>query len=230
MLPQQVGTRAKRLRHFMHLPVLGIGPVEADPHVRPRVGIAIRRFGCAVVVQRIPPRPLVVGLPGEIAALKQQIRRAFAFDDEDHVALDGFAHERHLAEVDSTRPIRRDRQFGCGLPPAFPRPFHPHQRDRLRLAFERPHPMHVPPAGSAVVARAIEIDREFPGRVGADVKRDLLAWVHAGLGAVPLQPRRAKSGASASVEAIVLELPGGRSGAAVLQQRGRVAGGGERGA
>ena len=74
-------------------------------------------------VDRVVARPAVVGLPGVVGALEQDVGRAVVADDEDDVALPvgldvGVDERRQPAEVDAAGPVVGNRQRGRRLPPA----------------------------------------------------------------------------------------------------------------
>src|SRR6266480_4631397 len=81
--PEQISSRAASLRCVDTLAVFGIRTVEADPHIRP----GVPDLRTAVVVQRILSGPFVVRLPGQVARLAQNIRRAAVLYREHDVTL-----------------------------------------------------------------------------------------------------------------------------------------------
>ena len=118
-LERQELARAERERVVDHGLVLGlaaVGPVEADVGPGPLTALGMGVEGIVV-------RPAVVGLPGVVGALEQDVGRAIVADDEDDVALpvglgvvvgDG----REPAQVDAAGPVAGDRQRRGRLPPA----------------------------------------------------------------------------------------------------------------
>ena len=104
-LPEQELARADRERGVEDLAVLAVGPVEARLDVRAPVPLLL-----AVVVERELAGPAVVGVPGGVGALEQEVGPAVVADDEDDVALQPLALGRELAEVDAAGPVVGDRQ------------------------------------------------------------------------------------------------------------------------
>ena len=83
-LPEQELAGALRERRIEDLPVLAIGPIEADGHAGPGVPVVRRR---AVIVERPQVRPAIVRRPGRVRALEQKVALPLIADDEDDIAL-----------------------------------------------------------------------------------------------------------------------------------------------
>jgi hypothetical protein len=107
------------------LDIPAIRPVEADADTR---GVSGARVG----VERLVHGPAVVGLPGVVAALEEDVGWAVVFDDEDEITLPvGFLalgswvpvrQGGEPAQIDAAGPVGWDGERGAGLPPAFPQP------------------------------------------------------------------------------------------------------------
>ena len=228
-LPQQVLARTEGQRDLVHLAVLRVGPVEAAPHVGSPVVVAVGGVREAVVVQRVAARPLVVGVPGKIAHLEQEIRRPLVLDYEDHVALDRIVDQGQLPEVNTAGPGGGNGEPGAWLPGALAHPLHAHHGHRLRFAGEGTQTEHVASARAGIIAGPVDVDGELGRGVGADEKIECLARVRAGIRDEALQSRGAEI---RLVEAVVLQLPLHRSRTPVfLEGRAfhRSAGGGQEG-
>ena len=126
------------------LRLAAVGPVEADvgpgPLPSPRMG-----------VEREVVRPAVVGLPGIVGALEQDVGRAIVADDEDDVALPvrlgvPFDDRREPPEIDAAEPVGGNRQTDGRLPPALVQVLGAGRGDRLGLALERAERRHEPRA------------------------------------------------------------------------------------
>src|SRR5689334_7797339 len=126
MLPKQVFAGAKGQRHFVYLTILSVRAVEANTHMRTGIVKAIPMPGQAGIVHGVEAGPFVIRLPREIGALKKQVRWTPALHDENHIALDRFLLQSHLAEVNTAWPIVRDLQLSQRAPLAFTYALHAH--------------------------------------------------------------------------------------------------------
>src|SRR5262249_52012564 len=151
-------------------------------------------FFLAVVVERELAGPSVVGVPGGVGDLEEEVRLAVVADDEDDIALKPLARGGELPQVDAAGPVGRDRERCAGLPGALPQPLGPDRRIGLDLARDRPELLHQPAAVALVIAHPVELQAERRGRIGADVDRDRLAGPDARLRGVALDPGAAIPG------------------------------------
>ena len=83
MLPEKVLARSQRKRRIHELTVLCVRPVKADANVR----TDLPDVDGPIVVKRVSARPLIIGLPGEITYLAQEIRLSMFLDDKYRIAL-----------------------------------------------------------------------------------------------------------------------------------------------
>ncbi len=198
------------VHHAIELGLAGVGAIEADigPRALPSLGMG---------VERIVAGPLVVGLPGVIRALKQDIGRPVVANDEDHIALPirfvVRGNGRQPAEIDSAGPVLGNRQPGGRLPTTFVQILLAGSRCRLRLTLKRAQGGHQPGTASAVIAHAENFDRQRPGRVGGDHDLDRFAGPHALPRAIALDPGGA---ILAAVDADPRQLPIGCPRFAIL--------------
>src|SRR5262249_38488135 len=155
-----------------------VGPVPAGADAG--AGVPALRVGRAVVVERPGARPAVVGGPGRVAALEEEIAPPVVAHDEDDVALQALPLGRQLAEVDPARPVPRDDQPGGRRTGALGEPLGADRGFRLDGAAKRPEPGEMPAALAAVVAQAVEVDDERRGRIRADPDLQGLAGPDAG--------------------------------------------------
>jgi hypothetical protein len=159
VFPQQKLAAAHALRVVEDLHILAVGPVKAATDAR-------RMRRARIGVERFVHRPAVVGLPGVVAALEEDVRRAVVFDDEDDVALPvgfvgGFGHGRETAKIDAAGPVGGNGECGEAS--------HWHSRSRLSpisgtgcsLPIERAERGHQARARAVVVAHAEDVDGEF---------------------------------------------------------------------
>ena len=72
----------------------------------------------AVIIEGELIRPSVVGLPGKVAHLKNEIGLSVIADDESQITLPTFALSGQLADVNSAGPIAWDYDLGRGRPRA----------------------------------------------------------------------------------------------------------------
>ena len=110
-----------------------VGPIEAH---RPAgdAGAGPPSMPC---VNRVISGPAVVGGPGQVAALKEQIAGAVVAYDEDDVTLDPGLLCCQLPQVDAAQPILGDFNLDRRLPIAFADIVFTHRRIGLDFAFER---------------------------------------------------------------------------------------------
>ena len=195
-LERQELARAERERIVDDACVLrlaAIGPVEADVGPGPLVALGMG-------VERVVVRPAVVGLPGVVGALEEDVGRAIVADDEDDVALPvglvvAVGERREPSQVDAAGPVAAESSAGVArLPPALVQvlgagrrgPAGPCPRSGPSFFIE-------PRTAAAVIAHAEDLDPEPPRRVGRDHDVDRLAGLDALLRAVALDPGRAEA-------------------------------------
>ena len=204
--PQQPFSRPQRQRSVENLAVFAVRAIETDQHVAPPIPLAV-----TIVVERELIGPAIVGLPGVIAALEQKIGLPIVAHDEDHVALQTAVQGGQLAEIDTAQPIGRNRQLGRRLPLAVAQPFRADLGLRLGSAGKLAQLLDQPPAVTAVVTGAKNVERKFRRRVGADEKLDRVASLRAGVRAITFDPRRAVT--RFRLDLYLVEHPGPRAGA-----------------
>ena len=156
-LPEKELAGAGRERRVEDLAVLAVGPIEAHRDVVTPVPDVL-----AVVVQRELVRPAVVGLPGRVGALEQEVGAAVVAHDEDHVALPAFPFGGELADIDAAQP-------GCGNFQRLRRPAIGNRAAAAGRSAGRAAPSPRTAPGSACAARpprrSIPVDR-CPGENG----------------------------------------------------------------
>ena len=133
-----------------------------------------------VGVEAVAVRPLVVCLPGVVAALEKEIRRPVVAHDEDDVTLPvwfGFlvGHGGESAEVNTARPVIWDSNCRRRFPFATAHSLVADGRLGLRLAIERPEGFHESRSTSAVVAHSENLDGELDRRLRAHHHVNFLA-------------------------------------------------------
>ena len=145
----------------MILAELRVRTVKTHPPGIVRVGaplfpFLISRVAILVVVVKRPlvSRPTVVGLPGHVAALEEQIAGAIIAHDEDDVALHAALLGSEFAQIDAAQPIVWNLKFYGRFPLAFAQTVFAYQRIGLGFARQRIETLHETTAGSAVVTRA----------------------------------------------------------------------------
>ena len=173
--------------HAAPLRLAAVGPVET--HVGPRPLVPL-----GVGVDRVVVRPPVVGLPGVVAALKQDVRRPLVAHDEDHVALPirlvrRRRNRRHPAEVHPAHPVRRNLQRGRRRPTTLMEILFAGLGRGLRRRGQRTKLRHFARAASAVVTGAEHLEAERPRRLRRHHDIDRLARAHTLPRAIALDPR-----------------------------------------
>jgi hypothetical protein len=121
--------------------------------------------------------------------LKDKISAAIVADDEDDVALPPLLFRGEFAEINAAQPITRNLEARARFPFANANAPRSDGRVGLGATGKRTEGRHMPPAVAAVVAHAINIDREGRRRIGAHVKRLRVAGAHNGSGAIAFDPR-----------------------------------------
>src|SRR5262249_25262140 len=141
-LPEEELAGALRQRIVKDLHVLAVGPVVAD------LDAGDEHFAvlAVVAVEGIGVGPGVVGLPGVVAALEDEVGQPIVADNEDDVALVAMLRRRQLAEVDTAHPVVGDLEGGAGLPLALAQALRADRRSGLGRAGKRSEPSHVPAA------------------------------------------------------------------------------------
>jgi hypothetical protein len=81
-------------------------------------------------------------------------------DDKNNVALRAVSLRSQLSDIHSANPIRWNVDFGAGIPIASTNAFLADWRIGLGLTFERPETLDETPTRSAIIPKAIEIDRK----------------------------------------------------------------------
>src|SRR5262249_46942677 len=127
-----------------------------------------------VVVEGMRLRPLVVGLPGIGGTLKENVRGAIVADNKNAVALIAVLRSGEFRKIHAAWPVLRHFQTDARFPRTFAQSLLTNLRSHLQLAVERPERLHEPRSSAAVVAHAVDINRERACRIGADAKIDLL--------------------------------------------------------
>src|SRR5437879_190795 len=152
--PEQISTRAAGLRCVDALAVLGVRAVETHAHIRP----GVPDLRTTVVVQRIPSGPFVVRLPGQIARLAQDIRRAAVLYHEHDVTLSAeWFIPSELAQIHAAGPVFRNAERRGLLPFAFADALDCHHRYFARLRLEWPQPGYVPRTGARVMTQPVNV-------------------------------------------------------------------------
>ena len=128
---------ADRLRVLEDLRVHAVGSIKTDIGPGPLVAF---RIG----VNRILVRPLVVGLPGVIAALKQNIGGAIVADNEDDVTLPitmsaRVRKRRQPTDVNAARPVTGNVERDATFPFALAQSFRTVLGRRLSRSRQRPN-------------------------------------------------------------------------------------------
>src|SRR5262249_43860712 len=167
---------ALRQRVVEDLRVLGIRAIVADLDAG-RKNLAVL---AVVDIERVVVGPRVIGLPGVVATLKDEVSRAVVAKDEDQVALIAVLDCGKLAEVDAAHPILGDFQRRAGFPLAFAQALLADGGRGLRLSRERAESLDVPPALALVITETIQVDHERRRRVGADVEVEFVAGANTG--------------------------------------------------
>ena len=202
--PQEPFTRTGAQRRVEDLAILAVRTIEADLHVAAPPPLML-----AVVIKGELAGPAVVGLPGVIRTLKNEVGAAVIAHNEDDVALQTFAFRRELAKIDAAGPVRRNLQRGARLPLAIAHALGADGWVGLHCARERPERREVTSSGPAVEAHAIHVDGERGRRIGADEELDAIARSRAGVRTVTFNPWTAILGGG--IDSRVLEHPVARS-------------------
>ena len=139
-------------------------------------------------------RPLVVGLPGVVTALKQHIRRAVIRHDENHVALPirlvlVLRDRRQAAEIHAAEPVCGNLQRRGRLPAALVQILRARLRRLLRKALKLAAILHQPRPLAAIVACAEDLQFESTRRSRGHQNPDLLTRLHTLPRAVTLNRR-----------------------------------------
>ena len=168
------------------LRLAAVRPVEADVGPGP-----LRPLGMGV--DRVVVGPAVVGLPGVVRALEQDVGRPVVADDEDDVALPvglggALGEGREPAQVDAAGPVGGNRQPGGRLPAALVQVFRAGLRDRLGLALERAERRHQAGASAAVIAHAKDLDLNRRGGSVETMMSIVSPALHALLRAIAFDP------------------------------------------
>src|SRR5205085_11715312 len=95
--PEKPLAGAGRERRVQNLAVFAIGSVKANGDIRSPVPLIL-----AVIIESELAGPTIVGLPGGVRTLKEEVGRAIIADDKDKVALPPFALGSQFAEIDAT--------------------------------------------------------------------------------------------------------------------------------
>ena len=95
-LPEEPFTRTGGKRRVEDLAVFAVGTIETDLNVRPPVPLVL-----AIVIEGELARPTVIGLPGRVGTLKDEISRAIVAHNEDHIALNPLAERCEFAEINA---------------------------------------------------------------------------------------------------------------------------------
>merc|ERR1711964_177416 len=150
---------------------IGVGTVKTHPPgIRtpgPLFSFSAIEDKLVTVVKRPPViGPTIVGLPGQVAALKKQVARAVVAHDEDHVTLqavllgsefaliDAFhLLGGELAQIHAAQPVVGNLKFYRRFPLAFAQAILADRRIGLDLALYRIEFLHGTPAGAAIVTR-----------------------------------------------------------------------------
>ena len=155
------------------LRVPAVGAVEAD--VVPRATGAL-----GIGVNREVARPRVVGVPGVVGALEEDVGRAVVGDDERNVALPGGRRvvggdHRKPAEVDAADPVGGDDEARRSLPAALVEIFFAGLGVGLRHTVKGAKRRHQSGAAAAVVAQPKDLEPEPGWGISRDEKLDPLA-------------------------------------------------------
>ena len=183
------------------LRVAAVGAVEAD--IGPRATGAL-----GIGVDRKMARPSVVGVPGVVGALEENVGGAVVGDDERDVALPGGLRvvggdHRKPAEVHTADPVGGNLDPCRGLPAALVEIFFARRGVGLRDAVEGPERRHQPSAAATVVAHPKDLKLEPGGGISRDEKLDPLA----SLDALPRAIALDAAGADVIPQAHLRELP-----------------------
>src|SRR5262249_39123358 len=95
-------------------------------------------FIVLIIVERAPCRPAIIGLPGQVAALKQKIGRPVVTYNKDKIRLVSAFQRGQFAQIDPTQPILRNRNQKTLLPAALYNVMRPVFWGGLSLAWQRP--------------------------------------------------------------------------------------------
>src|SRR5262249_41298977 len=143
----------------------------------------------AVVIHGPSTGPTVVGRPGCIAALEQEIARTIILHDEDHVALEVFFLCSQFSHIDAARPFPRNYDFRRRFPSAFAQTLVANLWVRLDCSFEGPEVYQVAPAFAPVVAETINVDYVRRAGIRADHDLQPLTSSHTTARAIAFDPR-----------------------------------------
>ena len=187
------------------LRVAAVGAVEAD--IGPRATGAL-----GIGVDRKMARPGVVGVPGVVGALEEDVGGAVVGDDEGDVALPGGCRvvggdHGKPAEVHAADPVGGNLDPCRGLPAALVEIFFAGLGVGLRHALKGAKRRHQPGTAAAVVAQPKDLEPEPGWGIGGDEKLDPLA----SLDALPRAIAFDAAGADIIPQAHLRELPVERS-------------------
>ena len=144
-------------------------------------------------VDRIVIGPLVVGLPGIVGALKQNLCRAIIANDENHVALPVslrriFFDQTQPTEIDSAHPVAGNRQCRRRGPAAFSQMLFAEFGSRLFDTGKRTKSFHQPSAASTVITGTKDLDLERMWWIGRHHDVDRFPSGNTLLGAIAFDP------------------------------------------
>jgi len=188
---------------LVNLRILAVRPVKAH------LG-ADRMRAARIGVERVVVGPLVVGLPGVVAALEKEVGRAVIADDKDAIALPVRLHRTvwhggEAGEINAAGPGGGHLERERWLPLAFAQAVLTDGWIRLFRAAQRAFGLHQPRAAHAVVAGPENLHDEPRVGAGADHEVESITGLYALARAVAFDGRRA--GAAGLVEAHAGELP-----------------------
>ena len=108
--------------------------------------------------------------------------------DENDVTLQFLAFGRELADINAARPIGGNDQARARFPAALAQAFRADRRIGLNGAGKRSEAQHLPCACPTIIAHPVNIDREWGGRIGANMQQNRLTRADARARAVSFDP------------------------------------------
>ena len=123
--------------------------------------------------------PTIVGGPGQVAALKQQIAGSVITHDEDDVALCSRIFSCQFPQIYAAQPIVGNGKFNRGFPVTFVNVILANWWYLLRGAFERVKTFHQSSPISVVVTGPKDLQIELGLRIGAHHNLQGLTRTHA---------------------------------------------------